>query len=270
MTRFLPFTEEEILVARADTGPCHPECEGMRVMEGRWVATLDAERAGRKGDLEAMRTMEEHWTASMGAKHASYVELRDLLRRAICEFIEPVVISHMSKDTQYRTDAEIFLRACLPIVFGPGETAFGLKPDKPGEGAALLDTLHEEGVIRAMLDLTRDASRAQRQADLHHEPDAGCAGADVKLAALRELQPIIARSQAKGFACVAPRDVIAKNTCRPERLGMRFESCANSSTLRNANWRRGAGFHSHPFLPSSPSVRVLEPFGREVSQMPLE
>ncbi|MDA4133235.1 MAG: hypothetical protein OK454_08960 [Thaumarchaeota archaeon] len=162
MTRFLPFTEEEILVARADTGPCHPECEGMRVMEGRWVATLDAERAGRKSDLETMRTMEEHWTASMDAKHASYVELRDLLRRAICEFIEPVVISHMSKDTQYRTDAEIFLRACLPIVFGPGETAFGLKPDKPGEGAALLDTLHEEGVIRAMLDLTRDASGSGR------------------------------------------------------------------------------------------------------------
>jgi hypothetical protein len=38
---FEPFSKKEIDAARVDTGPCHPECEEMRQMEGRWVATLD-------------------------------------------------------------------------------------------------------------------------------------------------------------------------------------------------------------------------------------
>jgi hypothetical protein len=54
--------------------------------------------------------------------------LRRLLRRAICDFIEPVGISHISIDTEWRKEADAFLKECVPLVFGKDETVFGLKP----------------------------------------------------------------------------------------------------------------------------------------------
>jgi len=53
--------------------------------------------------------------------------LRRLLRRAICDFIEPVGISHVSKDTEWRVEADAFIKECAPLVFGKDETVFGLK-----------------------------------------------------------------------------------------------------------------------------------------------
>ncbi len=58
--------------------------------------------------------------------------LKRLLRRAICEFIEPVGISHVSKDTQWRADADAFIKECAPLVFGKDETVFGLKRTNEG------------------------------------------------------------------------------------------------------------------------------------------
>jgi len=58
--------------------------------------------------------------------------LRRLLRRAICEFIEPMGISHLTAGTQWRVEANAFIKECLPIVFGKDETVFGLKPVESG------------------------------------------------------------------------------------------------------------------------------------------
>jgi hypothetical protein len=55
--------------------------------------------------------------------------LKRLLRRAICDLIEPVGISHISKDTQWRKEADAFLKECVPLVFGTNEAVFGLKRD---------------------------------------------------------------------------------------------------------------------------------------------
>lgn len=60
----------------------------------------------------------------------SSATLRELLRRAIVEFIEPMGISHLTKDTQWRAEADAFIKKCLPIVFGRGEAAFTLVPGK--------------------------------------------------------------------------------------------------------------------------------------------
>lgn len=56
-------------------------------------------------------------------------DLRELLRRAICDFIEPMAISHMTKDTEWRVEADKFLKECVPLVFGKDESVFGVKPE---------------------------------------------------------------------------------------------------------------------------------------------
>lgn len=58
-------------------------------------------------------------------------DLRELLRRAICEFIEPMVISHLSKDTEWREEANKFIMEVAPLVFGPNESVFGQKARTP-------------------------------------------------------------------------------------------------------------------------------------------
>jgi len=53
---------------------------------------------------------------------------RELLRRAIVDFIEPMGISHLTHGTQWREAADEFLRECAPLVFSKDETVFGVKP----------------------------------------------------------------------------------------------------------------------------------------------
>lgn len=54
-------------------------------------------------------------------------DLKALLRQAIADFIEPMILSHLTKDTEWRTEADKFVRACAPFVFGPEESVFGVK-----------------------------------------------------------------------------------------------------------------------------------------------
>jgi hypothetical protein len=53
---------------------------------------------------------------------------RELLRRAIVDFIEPMGISHLTHGTRWREAADEFLRECAPPVFSKDETVFGVKP----------------------------------------------------------------------------------------------------------------------------------------------
>jgi hypothetical protein len=84
--------------------------------------------------IRVWRSLEEATKDLQGAAFASverYVpsdnatRLKELLRRAIVDFIEPMGISHLTKDTQWRTDADAFIKECLPLVFGKDETVFG-------------------------------------------------------------------------------------------------------------------------------------------------
>jgi len=53
--------------------------------------------------------------------------LRELLRRAIVDFIEPMGISHLSQGTEWRTEAEKFVQAVVPVVFRRDEATFGVR-----------------------------------------------------------------------------------------------------------------------------------------------
>ena len=53
--------------------------------------------------------------------------LRELLRRALVDFIEPMGISHMTVGTAWRVEADKFVNAVVPVIFKRGETAFGIR-----------------------------------------------------------------------------------------------------------------------------------------------
>lgn len=55
-------------------------------------------------------------------------DYRALLRRAICDCIEPLVLSHLTAGTEWRDAANRFVLECAPLVFGPGESVFGVRP----------------------------------------------------------------------------------------------------------------------------------------------
>ena len=53
--------------------------------------------------------------------------LRELLRRAIVDFIEPLGVSHLTAGTEWRVEADKFMRAVVPVVFKRGDAIFGVK-----------------------------------------------------------------------------------------------------------------------------------------------
>ena len=90
-------------------------------------------------------------------------DLRDLLRKAICDFIEPMVISHLSQGTEWREEANKFILECAPLVFGPNESVFGQPPpgiiDLSGSGkvaghddAVLVGDVHLDAVLEPAVE----------------------------------------------------------------------------------------------------------------------
>jgi len=123
------------------------EDEALEAAAAQW--RIDAQRAhGLVGDYAAQypkesaehklaRAVGDALSAHFGGGTEVLSELRELrderrilcalLRRAICDLIEPVGISHISEGTEWRKDADVFIKECRPWVFGKDEAVFGSK-----------------------------------------------------------------------------------------------------------------------------------------------
>ncbi len=101
-------------------------------------------------------------------------DLKDLLRSAIVDLIEPMLISHLSAGTEWRRFADEFVKKCVPIAFKRGETVFGTtgpqKSEPPRRNSGLS---FPEGTLAALFAARRNLVWASLQRDLApHEIEA--------------------------------------------------------------------------------------------------
>jgi len=103
--------------------------------------------------------------AELGTKKRES-DLKSLLRSAIVDLVEPILISHLSAGTLWRQVANEFVKKVAPIVFKEGESYFGTTPGEP----APRSNAFPPGVVPALFAARRGLVLAEMERKLEeHE-----------------------------------------------------------------------------------------------------